>query len=143
MLKDIIGVKGEIPSWTKKRYVTKATKEKMRQKRIEKKKQQIEFPYTNDELRLNWKTLMHYRKDTWPEGTPLPFSPTEIEADKRDDIYIGMSEINGEKVYFNVSTDYIPLKKKLRFSIILFQQVTIQHRNRNSTRIETRVGRNC
>ena len=78
---------------------------------VKKRKKNNEFPYTENDLKLHWKTLMCFCKREWKGGKGYPLPRKEIESDKRDFYYIGRSDIDGKKVYFSVSEYIIPSDK--------------------------------
>ena len=101
--KKIIGIEEEedVPSWDKKAAVRPS-------KKGQQKTPQKEFPYDDDDIKLNWETLMHFRKASWPKEKRWPVTKREINDDGRDELYIGMSKIENKKVYFIVSSEFIP-----------------------------------
>ena len=53
---------------------------------------------SEDDIKLNWKTLMKYNKNTWDIKSKPPVPKEEIDDDDRDIFFIGMSEIKGKKI---------------------------------------------
>ena len=75
---------------------------------VKKRRKQQTNSYTENDLKLNWKTLMCFCKYEWNPEEAYPLPKAEIEKDHRDLYYIGRSDIDGKKVYFSVSEYIIP-----------------------------------
>ena len=95
----------------KKRAKVHSPVKKPIQTNVKKRKKQEVITYTENDLKLNWKTLMCFRKSEWKKGKPYPLPKTEIENDDRDFYYIGRSDIDGKNIYFSVSEHIIPSDK--------------------------------
>ena len=67
-----------------------------------------EEKYRDKDIKLNWKTLMHFSKNTWKSNKQLPLNKELIDAEKLDQFFIGRSDIDEKKIYFIVSTNIIP-----------------------------------
>ena len=78
---------------------------------VKKRRKQETNSYTENDLKLNWKTLMCFCKCEWNEEEAYPLPKAEIEKDDRDFYYIGRSDIDGKKVYLSVSEHIIPTDK--------------------------------
>ena len=105
-MKEIIGMKGiddeKIPSYSqspKPRRKIEA-KKKTRKKREPKLKE--------SDIKLNWKTLMCFNSATWDKANAPPLPWDQLKDDNRYLIYIGMSEIKKNKIYFRVHPNISP-----------------------------------
>ena len=78
---------------------------------VKKRKEREENVYTENDLKLNWKTLMRFCKSDWTEGKPYPLPKEDIDNDDRDFFFIGRSDIKGKEVFFIVSDHIIPTDK--------------------------------
>ena len=68
----------------------------------------LDDEYTDNDIKLNWKTLMLFSKKSWNTSKTPPIPQSEINAEEKDYFYIGRSDIDGNKVYFRVTKDLIP-----------------------------------
>ena len=77
-------------------------------KEVQSKKRKTKEPlYSEDDIKLNWKTLMFFSKRDW-KGSRFPLPKRQINKDDREMFYIGRSDIEKKKVYFIVSGHIIP-----------------------------------
>ena len=65
--------------------------------------------YTDDDIKLNWSTLMCFNYDAMQKGTVIPKCLEYHDFDSNPIHYVGMSIINNKKVHFEVSTNIIPV----------------------------------
>ena len=115
MLSSITGIAVEsITDWSKKKTRIVPLRKKQSVTGTQKKKAHSNEKSTknkeepsDEDIKLNWKTLMLYSKITWSNGQP-PVSKHEIKNESQDYFYIGRSDIKGQKFYFIVSTNIIP-----------------------------------
>ena len=71
-------------------------------------KSKVTVNYRDQDIKLNWKTLMLFSNHTWLEGKSTPVPISEIKKEGKPYFYIGRSDIKGERVYFLVSKNIIP-----------------------------------
>ena len=114
LMKEVIGMKGvpdkEIPSFSKHKPIQYKKRRQPVTKTTKKQIYRVSDKYTDDEIKLNWTTLLCMNVNTWDSSKKPPISWSEINEDGRKIIYIGKSDIEGKSVPFIVSKHMIPTK---------------------------------
>ena len=49
--------------------------------------------HSDQDVKLNWKTLILFSKQTWVQGNLSPIPMSDIKKDRRQYFYIGRSDI--------------------------------------------------
>ena len=110
MLSNITGISVEkLEQLTKDAEKIRSRRKKTKESspRRRKKKEAIEV-ISDQDIKLNWKTLMLFSKQTWVKDRATPIPMKEIKNEKRQYFYIGRSDVKGQKIYFIVSNNIIP-----------------------------------